>query len=125
MSAEFCYTDNPEYILHKEYTEKPDVEKLYEVFIVVYTVEVPAWESKSPEDEVRYIFFKSLEKAMRRWKLFGPRGSMLKRVFTDSDELNEMALKTENIVVAPEEEEEAPKEEEEAPKEEEKKELVV
>jgi hypothetical protein len=119
MSAEFCYTDDPEYILHKEYTEKPDIEKLYEVFIVVYTVETPSWQTKNPEDEVRYIFFKTLEKAMRRWKLFGPRGSMLKRVFTDSDELNEMALKTENIVVV-----DVP-EEEEAPKEEEKKELVV
>jgi len=118
MSAEFCYTDSPEYILHKEYTEKPDVEKLHEIFIVVYRIDLPAWETQNQEDEIRYIFFKSLEKAMRRWKLFGPRGSMLKRVFTDSDELNEMALKTENIVVVPEEEEEAPKEEE-------KKELVV
>ena len=122
MSAEFCHTDDPEYILHNEYTEKPDIEKLHEIFIIVYTVEIPAWQSKNPEDEVRYIFFKSLEKAMRRWKLFGPRGSMLKRVFTDSEELNEMALKNENIVVVPEEEE-APKEE--APKEEEKKELEV
>ena len=29
MSADFCYTESPEYILKKEYTEKPDIEKLF------------------------------------------------------------------------------------------------
>ena len=99
MSADLCYTADPDYILVKEYNEKPDINKLHEIFVVIYKVETPNYLKKSDDDDERYIFFKSLDKAIKRWKLFGPRGSMLRRIITYNDELNELAMKNENIVV--------------------------
>jgi hypothetical protein len=93
MSAEFCFTDAPEYILHKDYEGKPDVDKLHEIFVIVYSVETP---TKDLKESARYIFIKSLEKAMRQWKLFGPRSALLHRIFTDDDDINQLALDNEN-----------------------------
>lgn len=99
MSADYCYTESPEYILKKEYTEKPDISKLHEIFVIVYKVEVPNYLKKKEEDTARYIFLHSLEKAFKRWKLFGPNGAILQRIFTDDEELNELATKNDNIEI--------------------------
>ena len=101
MSAKDCYTESPEFILKKEYTEKPDIEKLHEVFIVIYKVELPKWKIKEDEvkESIRYIFFTNLEKAYKRFKMFGPNYAMLQRVFTDDDEMYELASRNDNIVV--------------------------
>jgi len=104
MSADLCYTDDPDYILEKEYDGKPDIDKLHEIFVVIYKVEVPSYSKKRDEDEAQYVFFKSLEKAFKRWKLFGPRGAMLRRIITDKDELNELALQNEKTIVIPDDE---------------------
>jgi hypothetical protein len=112
MSAEFCYTDEPHYILKKEYEEKPDINKLFEIFVIVYKAELPKYKVSKEEDTARYLFFHDLEKALKRWKLFGPRGALLQRIFTDDEELNELASKNDNIVVenVSEDEEEAKEE---------------
>lgn len=99
MSADLCYTADPDYILIKEYTEKPDIDKLHEIFVVIYLVDIPNYAKKSDEEEERYIFFKSLDKAIKRWKLFGPRRAMLRRIITDNDELLELTKHNESIVV--------------------------
>jgi hypothetical protein len=127
MSADYCYTESPEYILKKEYTEKPDIEKLYEIFVIVYKVDLPSYAIKKEEDTARYIFIHSLEKAFKRWKLFGPNGAILQRIFTDDEELNALATKNDNIEINEEdlEEEEEEEEEEEKIEEEEKKEEIV
>ena len=103
MSAEYCYTESPEYILKKEYTEKPDISKLHEIFVIVYKVDLPNYQKKKEEDAARYIFLHSLEKAFKRWKLFGPNGAILQRIFTDDEELNALATKNDNIVIDEEE----------------------
>jgi Ran GTPase-activating protein (RanGAP) involved in mRNA processing and transport len=131
MSADYCYTESPEYILKKEYEGKPDISKLYEIFVLVYKVDLPKYKIKKEEDTARYLFFHSLEKAFKRWKLFGPRGAILQRVFTDDDELNELASKNDNIEVNDEEENDEEEDEEEKNEDkeeevvEEKKEIVV
>jgi hypothetical protein len=93
MSAECCFTDKPEYILKKEYDGKPDVDSLHELFVIVYKVDTP---SKDFKDSSRFVFIKSLDKAVRQWKIFGPRGALLHRIFTDDDDINELALNNEN-----------------------------
>ena len=129
MSAEYCYTESPEYILKKEYTEKPDISKLHEIFVIVYKVEVPNYLKKKEEDTARYIFLHSLEKAFKRWKLFGPNGAILQRIFTDDEELNALATKNDNIIIDDEElesdEDEDEKEEVKEEVKEESKELTV
>jgi len=122
MSAEYCYTESPEYILKKEYTEKPDISKLHEIFVIVYKVDLPNYQKKKEEDSARYIFLHSLEKAFKRWKLFGPNGAILQRIFTDDEELNALATKNDNIEIN--EEELVSSDEDEEEKEEEKKEEV-
>ena len=102
MSAELCFTEQPEYILTKEYEEKPDIDKLFEIFVVIYKLDLPKWKIKSDElkESVRYIFFTKLEKAFKRFKLFGPSYAMLQRLFTDNEELYQLALKNDNIDVS-------------------------
>jgi hypothetical protein len=101
MAAKDCYTENPEFILKKEYTEKPDIEQLYEVFIVIYKKELPKWQVKEDElkESSRFIFFTKLEKAYKRFKMFGPNYAMLQRIFTDDEELYKLATQNDNIVV--------------------------
>ena len=101
MAAKDCYTEKPEFILKKTYTEKPDIEQLHEIFIVIYKKEVPKWQVKQDElkESARYIFFTKLEKAYKRFKMFGPNYAMLQRIFTDDDELYELATRNDNIVV--------------------------
>jgi hypothetical protein len=134
MSADYCYTETPEYILKKEYDEKPDLTKLYEIFVLVYKVDLPKYKIKKEEDTARYLFFHSLEKAFKRWKLFGPRGAILQRIFTDDDELNALATKNDNIEISEEDLKsenndmvvgDSEEESEEEKVEEEKKEIVV
>jgi hypothetical protein len=93
MSAECCFTDDPEYILKKEYDGKPNIDDLHEVFVIVYKVDTVTKEFKK---SARFVFIKSLEKAMKQWKIFGPRGALLHRIFTDDDDINELALDNEN-----------------------------
>jgi hypothetical protein len=101
MAAKDCYTENPEFILKKEYTEKPDIEQLHEVFIVIYKKELPKWQVKEDElkESSRFIFFTKLEKAYKRFKMFGPNYAMLQRIFTDDEELYKLATQNDNIVV--------------------------
>lgn len=93
MSADCCFTDAPEYILHNEYDGKPDIEKLHEVFVIIYKVDTV---TKEIDKAIRYIFIKNLDKAVKQWKIFGPKGALLHRIFTDSDDLNQLALDNEN-----------------------------
>jgi len=99
MSADLCFTQDPEYILTKDYDEKPDIEKLHEIFVITYKVELPNYKMKNEEDDERYIFLHDLDKAFKRWKLFGPNGALLHRMFTDDEELNALATKNDNIVI--------------------------
>lgn len=92
MSAECCYTDEPQYILKKEYDGKPDVDSLHEIFVIVYRVDTP---TKELEKAARYVFIKTLDRAIKQWKLFGPHGALLHRIFTDDDDINELALHNE------------------------------
>lgn len=93
MSAECCFTDVPEYILKKEYDGKPDIDSLHELFVIIYKVDNI---DKDLKKSSRYVFIKSIERAMKQWKLFGPRGALLHRIFTDDEDINKLALDNEN-----------------------------
>ena len=99
MSKDFCETEKPEYVLTKEYTVKPDDGDLTEMFIVVYKLDLANWEKEKEEDCLRYIFFCNLEKAFKRFKLFGPGRAMLKRIFTDNEELIKLGKASDDIKV--------------------------
>jgi hypothetical protein len=107
MSADCVLTGIPEFILTKEYTEKPKEEDLYEVFAVIYKVDdkVGNWESNQEIGEttegnnLRFIFFTDTARAVARFKLFGPKRSILKRILTDSNELYEAGEKNNHLVV--------------------------
>jgi hypothetical protein len=99
MSHEFCQTEDPYYILVKEYETKPSMEDLTEMFIVIYVLDLPNWQIKEETDGVEYVFFTSLEKAFKRFKAEGPRRALLKRIFTDNEELIELAKINDNLVV--------------------------
>jgi hypothetical protein len=103
MSIDLCQTEDPHYILIKEYADKPNIDDLQEMFVVVYVMDLPNWQIKEETDGVEYVFFTSLDKAFKRFKAEGPRRALLKRVFTDNDELIELGKKNDNIEV-PEEE---------------------
>jgi hypothetical protein len=100
MSMDLCETGKPMLILTKEYEEKPAVDKLFDIFMVSYKEDIPDWKRKTPDDEselMRYLFFTDLNRAVKRWKLFGPRVAMLKRILTDSEELLEKANKNNHL----------------------------
>ena len=104
MSGDLCFTENPEFYLIKEYENKPNVDELFDLFIVVYLKEIPNWkksgdEDKDLKDSSRYIIFSNLEKAFKRFKLFGPGKSLIKRILTDNEELYQLAKKNDDIVV--------------------------
>jgi hypothetical protein len=92
MSAECCFTDDPQYVLKREYDGKPDVDSLHEIFVIVYKVDTP---TKEIEKSARYVFIKSLDRAIKQWKLFGPKGALLHRIFTDDNDINQLALHNE------------------------------
>jgi len=119
MSGELCFTENPEFYLIKEYETKPDINDLFDLFIVVYLIDVPNWKKTVDEDEdlkaaSRYIIFSKLEKAFKRFKLFGPGRAVLKRIITDNEELYQAAKRNDDIIVKVEEEEEKEEEKKES-----------
>jgi len=97
MSHELCQVEEPYLLLVKEYEEKPDPRDLCEVFVIVYAYELPNWKIKEESDGVEYVFFTSFDKAYKRFKYEGPRRSILKRIFTDNEELIELARRNDNI----------------------------
>jgi len=101
-------TENPYFILVKEYETNPKIEDLKEIFIVIYVVDLPNWKRQGNEDQIlkdsmRYLFFTDLERAMKQYKYFGPKGAFLQRAFTDNDELIELAEQS-NFTIEEEEE---------------------
>lgn len=99
MSHDLTDVEEPYLLLVKEYDEKPKTEDLTEVFAIIYVIDLPKWKMKEETDGVEYVFFTSLEKAWKRFKYEGPRRSILKRIFTDNDELIELAKRNDNIVL--------------------------
>jgi len=97
MSHDLCQVEEPYLLLVKEYEEKPDPRDLCEVFVIVYAYELPNWQIKEESDGVEYVFFTSFDKAYKRFKYEGPRRSILKRIFTDNEELIELARRNDNI----------------------------
>ena len=100
MSADYVETGVPEIILTRDYDVKPKEEDLYEVFAVIYRVEKEGYKVGDNEDtETKYVFFTNVGKAVARFKLFGPRRSILKRILTDKKEIWELGEKNSNIQV--------------------------
>jgi len=97
MSHELCQVEEPYLLLVKEYEEKPDPRDLCEVFAIIYAYELPKWQVKEESDGVEYVFFTSFDKAYKRFKYEGPRRSIMKRIFTDNEELIELARRNDNI----------------------------
>ena len=97
MSHELCQVEEPYLLLVKEYEEKPDPRDLCEVFAIIYAYELPNWQIKEESDGVEYVFFTSFDKAYKRFKYEGPRRSIMKRIFTDNEELIELARRNDNI----------------------------
>jgi hypothetical protein len=56
MSADLCLTEDPEFVLVKEYETKPDINDLTELYIVVTMKEIPNWQKTGDEDEDFNIF---------------------------------------------------------------------
>jgi hypothetical protein len=99
MSHDLCDVEEPYYLIVKEYEGKPKPEDLTEVFTVVYAHELPKWQIKEESDGVEYVFFTSLEKAWKRFKIEGPKRALIKRIFTDNDELIELARRNDNVEI--------------------------
>lgn len=99
MSNDLCQVEDPYYMLVKEYETKPNIDDLIEVFAVIYVLDLPKWEVKNETDGVEYVFFTSLEKAFKRFKVEGPRKSILKRIYTDNEELVELARRNDNVEI--------------------------
>lgn len=97
MSHDLCQVEEPYILLVKEYEEKPDPRDLCEVFVIIYAYELPNWQIKEESDGVEYVFFTSFDKAYKRFKYEGPRRAILKRIFTDNEELIELARRNDNI----------------------------
>ena len=97
MSHDLCDVEEPYYLIVKEYEEKPKPEDLTEVFTIVYAHDIPKWKIKEETDGVEYVFFTSLEKAWKRFKYEGPKRALMKRIFTDNEELIELAKRNDNI----------------------------
>jgi hypothetical protein len=97
MSHDLCQVEEPYLLLVKEYDEKPDPKDLAEVFAIIYAYEVPQWKIKEETDGIEYVFFTSFDKAYKRYKYEGPRRSLMKRIFTDNEELIELAKKNDAI----------------------------
>ena len=105
MSHDLCMVEDPYILLVKEYEEPPKNTDLTEVFVIVYSLDLPAWKIKEETDGVEYVFFTSFEKAFKRFKIEGPKKSLMKRIFTDNDELIEVAKRndiTDTVIVSEE-----------------------
>jgi hypothetical protein len=117
MDIDTIFTETPHFVLVKEYETNPKIEDLTEVFSVVYRVDLPNWKQTGDKDgdlkqSMRYLFFTSLEKAIKQYKYYGPRGAVLTRIITDNDELIELAEKSNFEVIVSDEEKEEEKVEE-------------
>lgn len=117
MNIDTIFTETPHFVIVKEYETSPKIEDLTEIFSVVYTIDLPNWKQKADKDEnlkesMRYLFFTDLEKAIKQYKYYGPKGAVLSRIITDNDELIELAQKSNFELIMEEEEEEEKKEEE-------------
>jgi len=97
MSGEL-FDGEPEYHLVKEYEEKPDVDKLTEVFVVVFLVEEDD-EFKTEEERTRMVFFTNLEKAFKRFKILGPNKAYCKRIITDDERLIELCKHNDSLKI--------------------------
>ena len=97
MSHTLCQVEEPYILLVKEYEETPKPEDLTEVFAIIYTVELPKWKIKEETDGVEYVFFTAFDKAYKRFKYEGPNRSLMKRIFTDNEELIELAKRNDII----------------------------
>jgi hypothetical protein len=105
MSGEL-FDAEPEYHLVKEYENGPEMDKLTDVYVVVYLVEEDI-EFRTEEQRTRMVFFTSLEKAFKRHKIIGPNKSYCKRIITDDEKLIELCKHNDNLKIeVPEEEEE-------------------
>lgn len=103
MSGELFDAD-PEYHLVNDYEEKPEMDKLVDVYVVVYLVDEDL-EFRTEEQRTRMIFFTNLEKAFKRYKIIGPNKSYCKRIITDDEKLIELCKHNDNLKVeVPEEE---------------------
>lgn len=97
MSGEL-FDGEPEYHLVKEYEEKPDVDKLTEVFVVVFLVEEDD-KFKTEEERTRMVFFTNLEKAFKRFKIIGPNKAYCKRIITDDERLVELCKHNDSLKI--------------------------
>jgi len=104
--------DTPVFKLVKVYEENPKIEDLAEIFVVVYTVDLPNWQQKVDKDEnlkesMRYLFFNNLERAFKQYKFYGPKGAVISRIMTDDDELIALAEKSNFTIIEEDEKEES------------------
>jgi hypothetical protein len=113
MDINTILTDTPIFKLVKEYETNPSIDELTEIFVVVYRVDLPNWQQKVDKDEnlkesMRYLFFNNLEKAIKQYKYYGPKGAVLSRMITDDDELIELAERSNFTLIEEEETKETP-----------------
>ena len=115
MDIDTIFTEKPHFNIVKEYEKPVTIEDLTEVFAVIYRVDLPNYMLKGSEedmlkDSMRYLFFTEFERAFKQYKFYGPRRAVISRMFTDNDELIELAKKSNFTIEV--EEEEKPEEEE-------------
>jgi len=110
MEIDTMFTEKPLFIIVKDYeNNNPKIEDLTEVFSVTYRVQLPNYKevpdaTENLKNSLRYNFFTDLEKAFKQYKYYGPRGAVIARIFTDKDELIELAQKS-NFEVIPDDDE--------------------
>jgi len=109
MDIDTIFTEKPHFNIVKEYEKPVTMDDLTEVFAVIYRVDLPNHMLKGSEedmlkDSMRYLFFTDFERAFKQYKFYGPRRAVLSRMFTDNDELIELAKKS-NFTIEVEEEE--------------------
>jgi hypothetical protein len=117
MDIETMFTETPYFLIVNEYETQPKMEDLTEIFVVTYKIKLPNWQQKPDPEEnlkesLRYVFFTDLERAIKQYKYYGPRGATLARMFTDKEEIIEIAEKSNFKLIEEEEEKEEVKEEE-------------
>lgn len=99
MSHSLCHVEEPYVLLVKDYDEPPKNQDLTEVFVIIYANELPKWKVKEETDGVEYVFFTAFDKAYKRFKYEGPNRSLLKRIFTDNEELIELAKRNDEVEI--------------------------
>lgn len=115
MEIETMFTDTPYFLIVNEYETQPKMEDLTEIFVVTYRVKLPNWQEKPDPEEnlkasLRYVFLTDLDRAIKQYKYYGPRGATLARMFTDKEDIIEIAEKSNFRIIEEEEEKEEEKE---------------